>query len=163
MNDSSSSGLLRDAHWRGLDGALLRLSSFTPMLGATVRSGEVTTTNRSAPYASVKIECSRLSAGTDVIGFITHKLDFLHLWQAFAEDRVTLGHQEVLAYWTKRHYSSFVTRLLAFAMPRLMIMTCAKGTFEACDNGLDWPAREQAMVLVIGLESHKWWKSDLMA
>lgn len=97
------------------------------------------------------------------MGFITHKRDFLHVWQAFAEHEVKLGHEEVLAYWTKRHYSNLISRLFAFGMPRLMVMTCVAGTFDACKNGLDWPAKEPGEVLVMGLQSRKWWKSEMMA
>lgn len=160
---TSQSGLLRDADWRLLDGALLRLTAFTPLLGAEVRDGVVFALARSVPYATVEIACSFLAGQLPVTSFITHKLDFVHIWCAFAEDAVRDGRQEVLGYWTKRHYSGLVARLLVHSMPRFMVMTCPAGTFDRCKQGLKWPANEAGMVLINGLDSVKWWKSDLMA
>ncbi len=132
------------------------------MLGAAVKGQQVITTTRSAPYGSVEISCARLPNGIKMRGFITHKLDFLNVWQAFAEEDVKLGRREVLAYWTKRHYANVVARLLSHSMPKFLVMTCRPGTFESCKNGLDWPAKEEAIVLVHALESTKWWKPEPM-
>lgn len=50
------------------------------------------------PYAAIDIEAPPLSEPT--IGYISHKLDFLHLWQAF-NDRGVADDEEVIVIWNK--------------------------------------------------------------
>lgn len=73
-------GLLRDEDWRPLDGEICRVKAFTPLAGR-VEGTEVKSFTRGLPYASIEIESPALAEPTT--GFITHKLDFQHLWQAF--------------------------------------------------------------------------------
>jgi hypothetical protein len=66
-----ATGLLRDSDWAPLDGEICRVTTLTPM-GWT----------KGVPYASVKLESPVLAEPT--AGFVTHKLDFEHLSEAFS-------------------------------------------------------------------------------
>jgi hypothetical protein len=116
--------LLKDKEWSVIDGELCRVKDFTPW--AKVEDGRVIGFSKTDPYASVVFECSGLPQ--DATGFITHKLDFLHLWSAFNE--VGVGEdEEVLFFWTKKNLKPYA-RLLSKAMPKLWVMVCPKGAFE---------------------------------
>jgi hypothetical protein len=73
-------GLLRDEDWRPLDGEICRVRAFTPLAGR-VEGTKVKSFTRGLPYASIEIESPALPEATT--GYITNKLDFQHLWQAF--------------------------------------------------------------------------------
>jgi len=116
--------LLRDNDWSIVEDALCRVKGFSPM--ATIQHGKVLTLGRSAPYASVTLECKKLPH--TINGFIAHKMDFLHLWAAFKE-RPLGEDEEVLIIWTKKHYKGYAKILSAF-IPRLRVMVCPKGAFQ---------------------------------
>jgi hypothetical protein len=63
-----------------------------------------------------------------VTGFITHKIDFMHLWMAFKE-RTIQQNEEILIIWSKKYYKSYAKLFSAF-MPRMWVMVCPKGAFE---------------------------------
>jgi hypothetical protein len=91
---------LKDRDWSAIDGEACRIMSFTPM--GTVVGGRAVALDKTAPYASIKFECTRLSH--EATGFITHQLDFLHLWSAF-EERGVADDEEVIVFWTKTNLS----------------------------------------------------------
>jgi hypothetical protein len=103
------------------------------------------------------MECKKL--GKDIRGYITHKMDFEHLWAAF-KDRTVKEDEEVIIYWTKKHYKGPAKLLSAF-MPRLWVMICPKGAFELIINfdykpELTGEARWNAMKPIID------WKPEVM-
>jgi hypothetical protein len=73
-------GLLHDSDWEPLDGAVCRVLDFTPLAGR-IEGGKVKSSTSGSPYASIEIESDALAGPTK--GFITHRLDFQHLWEAF--------------------------------------------------------------------------------
>ena len=95
-------GLLRDGDWAPLDGQVCRVTSLTP-LGFTKRM----------PYASIALESPLLPKPTT--GFVTHKLDFEHLSEAFRL-KENEPDAEVLIIWTKQ-FLKRSARLLSRAMP----------------------------------------------
>lgn len=116
--------LLKTRDWSVIDSHACRIVGFTPL--AKIESGEVIHLSKGTPYASVALECPKLPQGTT--GFITHKLDFVHLWMAF-NVRGVQPDEEVIIFWTKK-YRKFAVRLFSPFMPRLWVMICRKGAYE---------------------------------
>lgn len=83
---------LKDKDWSPIDGELCRVDSFSP-IGAYVEGGEVRTAGGTLPYAAIAFECSKLDG--KATGYITHGLDFQHLWSAFRE-RTVPENEEVI-------------------------------------------------------------------
>ena len=72
------------------------------------------------------VECPALPR--EAKGFITHRTDFLHLWNAFNE-RGVRDDEEVIVVWT-RQYPKTYARLMSKFMPRLCVMICPTQAFE---------------------------------
>jgi hypothetical protein len=122
--------LLKDKEWSVIDGEACRVIDFSP-LGAIINAdGEVQSIDKTTPYASITLECEKL--GKDIRGYITHKIDFKHLWTAFRE-RMVKEDEEVIIIWTRKHYKAGVKYVSAF-MPKLWVMVCAKGAFDLMTN-----------------------------
>jgi hypothetical protein len=117
--------LISDKEWSIIDAEFCRVVDFSP-LGASIKNGQVITANKVLPYATITIECRKFP--TYVKGYIYHKIDFQHLWAAFKE-RTIKQDEEVLIFWSKKHYKSYVKVLSAF-MPRLWVMIFPKEAYE---------------------------------
>ena len=122
--------LLKNSHWNIIDGEPCRVIDFVPM--GVIKDGKVLSLNKTTSYASVRLECSKLS-GREITGFICHKLDFIHLWKAFKE-RGIKPNEEVIIYWSAKHYKNKLYKFLSFLMPKLWVMICPKGAFELITN-----------------------------
>jgi hypothetical protein len=162
MRDSESEiVLLKDKEWSVIDGEPCRVIDFGPLGSYIDASGKVQSMDKTTPYASVTMECKKL--GKNIRGYITHKMDFQHLWSAFKE-RTVKEDEEVIIMWTKKHYKvrSWVGRKLYSAfMPKLWVMVCPKGAFELMVNSdykpeLTGLARWNAMKPIID------WKPEVM-
>lgn len=128
-NNLSDITLLRDSDWRIIDGELCRVINFVPL--GLIKDGKVLALNKTTPYASITLECKKLPK--KITGFICHKMDFTHLWLVFKERGIKQD-EEVLIFWSKRHYKNIVYKILSVFMPRLWIMICQKGAFELMTN-----------------------------
>jgi len=115
----------KDSEWSTIDGEPCRVIHFTPM--ASVQNGKIVASNITDPYASVTLECKKLP--NTIKGFITHKMDFIHLWTAFKE-RGIFNNEEVIIIWSKRHYKYKFLKLFSAAYPKLWVMICSKGALE---------------------------------
>ena len=116
--------MLKDSDWSLIDSEACRVTEFTPI--AVIQNGKVRTLGRAMPYASVTLECGKIPHHIE--GFICHKVDFLQLWAAFKE-RPLGENEEVIIFWTKKHYKRFI-KIFSRFMPRLWVMVCKKGAFE---------------------------------
>lgn len=116
--------LLKDSQWSVIDGECCRVIDFVPM--ASIKEGKILAIDKTTPYASVVLECKKLP--TKIKGFITHKVDFTHLWLAFKERGVKQD-EEVLIFWSKKHYKK-PYKIFPTFLPRLWVMICPKGAFE---------------------------------
>jgi hypothetical protein len=130
-------GLLRDGDWAPLDGQVCRVTSLTP-LGFTKRM----------PYASIALESPLLPKPTT--GFVTHKLDFEHLSEAFRL-KENEPDAEVLIIWTKQ-FLKRSARLLSRAMPHMWVMLCRMNQDELLDS-LEQAALQNSIAE---------WKPDVM-
>lgn len=147
--------LIRDSEWSLIDAVPCRVIDFTPL--ASVKNGKVLITSKAEPYASIAMECKRLSEIAE--GFVTHKIDFIHLWEAFKE-RTVKQNEEVLVFWSKKHYKWWAKIFSAF-MPRLWVGIYPKGAFElitdsSCKPKLTGEARAEATLPIVD------WKPEAM-
>jgi hypothetical protein len=112
---------------------------------------------RGMPYASVELESPVLTQRTT--GFVTHKLDFEHLSEAFSR-RGSEPNTEILIFWTK-HFLKRRARHFARFMPRMWVMLCPEKTYELMTDQTYKPEHK-------GLERHlagkliAEWKPDVM-
>jgi hypothetical protein len=116
--------LRTDNDWKALEGDACRVIEFRPF--AYVEGETVTSLDRTFPYASVELECTKLAGET--VGFITHKTDFKNLWAAFKERGVEPD-EEVIIFWSKKHLKGYA-KLFSVFMPRLWVMICKQGAYE---------------------------------
>jgi hypothetical protein len=121
--------LLKDSQWSVIDGEPCRVIDFVPM--ASIKEGKIFAIDKTKPYASVALECKKLP--TTKNGFITHKVDFMHLWAAFKERGVKQD-EEVLIFWSKKNYTNIIYEIFSAFMPRLWVMICKKGAYKLLAN-----------------------------
>jgi len=151
-----SNVMLRDSDWSTIDGELCRVIDFMPMAGS-VKNGKVVAFNISTPYASVSLECKKMS-GT-ITGFVTHKMDFANLWEAFKERGIS-DNEEVIIVWLIKHYKNIYKFSSPF-LPRMWVMICHKGAWEMMVNPNSRPdltgeARARATIPIVE------WKPEVM-
>jgi hypothetical protein len=139
-------GLLRDSDWAPLDGEICRVTTFTPF-GFT----------KGMPYASVELESTLLVEPTT--GFVTHKLDFQHLSEAFRR-REGEPNTEVLIIWTKRSLRRSA-KLVSRFMPRIWVMLCRENAFELWTDQTYEPEL-QGLERFRAAEPIAEWKPDVM-
>lgn len=125
--------LRKDDEWLKIEGEPCRVISFTPL--ALVENGKVKTPNKTDPYAYVVLECKKIHQIAQ--GFICHKIDFQHLWEAFRERGVQENEEVIIFYSKNRDH----VKIFSYFMPRLLVWICKKGTFELMTNPkteLEW-------------------------
>lgn len=120
--------LRTDKEWSAIDGEACRVKLFTPW--ANVEDGRVRAPSTTDPYAAIVIECAQL--GQDATGFITQKIDFLHLWRAFNERGVG-DDEEVIVFWL-RSQLKWSARMMARTMPKLWVWICPAQAFEVMSD-----------------------------
>ena len=151
--------LLKDSEWSVIDSEICRVTDFVP-LGSSVQDGKVIAFDMTTPYASIVIECKKIPQ--KITGFITNKLDFTNLWNAFKERGINKEKEEVIIIWSRKHYKSKIAKLLSATMPKIFVMVCPKGTYESCPGGGKWSSRDEALLIVYSLESLSWWIPDVI-
>jgi len=150
--------LWKDSEWSQIDREFCRVTDFGTLGSFVDANGKVHAGSRTMPYASLTLECRKL--GKNITGYITHKMDFQHLWAAFKERRVNED-EEVIIVWTREEYKSKLYKLLAPIMPKLQVMVCPKGAYELMTDSnykpeLSGTARWNAMRPIIR------WKPEVM-
>jgi hypothetical protein len=112
--------------WEVIDGDVCRVKSFKPQLSCTDKNGKIHSEAKNTPYAIIELDCKRLQES--VHGYIFHKIDFEHLWQAFL-DRTGQPDEEINIVWSIKYYKGGV-KLFSKVMPKLWVMICKKGSYE---------------------------------
>lgn len=120
--------LLKDSDWSVIEGEVCRVIGFVPL--SSVKDGNAKVLDASAPYASVTLECRKFP--DRITGFITHKVDFLHLWAAFRK-RGVKENEEVLISWYKKGLKTFA-KIFAPFMPKLVVMICKKEAYKLIND-----------------------------
>ncbi len=159
--------LLKDKEWSSIDGELCLVKNFLPEENNLVKDDIVTSPDISKPYASIILDTVGVE---NVTGFITHKIDFTNLWKAFKERTINNEREEVLIYWTAKHYkykfyqiiSNFLLKVIGVTpMPKLIVMVCPKGTYKSCPN-FKLDTDKQVLVFVYGLLSKNFWIPEVI-
>ncbi|MDO9333242.1 MAG: hypothetical protein Q7T57_01805 [Dehalococcoidales bacterium] len=119
---SSEITLLKDSEWERIEGTACRVIQFTPF--ASIENGKIKNAGLSKPYCAVTIECKDLPSITT--GYVTHKIDFQHLWAVFKIRGVKEG-EEVLIFWT---YGDRHAGMFSAVFPKLVINVCHKNAYE---------------------------------
>lgn len=127
--NTSKITLLKNSEWCLIEGELCRVIDFVPM--GLIRNREVIALDKATPYASIHLECKKF-LDKEITGFVTHKLDFIHLWAAFKE-RGVKSDEEVIISWYSKHEKGLF-RFFSFALPKLCVMICHKEAFELMTN-----------------------------
>jgi len=125
INNKSEITLIKDSEWSVIEGEPCRVIDFTPW--GSVKDGKFVSPLKLMPYASIQIECKKLPG--NITGFITNKMDFMHLWAAFKE-RTIKQNEEVIIFWSKKHYKVKLLKLFSGPWPKLWVMVCRKEAFE---------------------------------
>lgn len=156
MENINQKVLKKDSEWSVVDGEPCRLIDFIPT--ASVQNGKVVMKNSTDPYASVVLESKKFSG--KVKGFITHKIDFMHLWAAFRERGISES-EEVLIVWTTKHYKIKPLRFFARAYPKIWVMICPRGALELMTNN-DWKPELSGMARWDAMRPIIEWKPQVM-
>jgi hypothetical protein len=109
----------KDIPWEQVREKLCLVIDFRPM--AKVENGKVAMWNSTLPYGFLTVECEGLAGQADV--WLTHRLDFLHVWEAFEQRNEAQG-KEVIVIPLRRK------RLLAGIFPVFQVWLCHHGTFN---------------------------------
>lgn len=158
---NSQVGLRSDKQWSQLEGHLCRITGFMPVMRSEIKNGEVVGGDRQFPYAGFSIESRRIPKGLEVMGFCTHKLDFENLWDVFNSGYLDTDTEEVLMFWSRKHYNSTAFKLLSTMSPKMVIMVCKKGTFATANNHT-WPKGEKLSTMLERYNPHMVWAPDAM-
>ena len=185
MKNSTEIILRKDKEWSLIDSELCLVTNFSPLMGSTVKDGVVISPGVNTPYASVTIKCKKIKE--EITGFITHKIDFMNLWHVFKEIGLNEEKEEVLIYWTTKHYNNKIAKIIsAFCLtllggtplPKIFVMLFSKGTYERSISRIDagdgsvsrfgagndckLPLKENAQVFIYGAVPINCWTPDIM-
>ncbi len=119
--------LLKDREWAVIDGEPCRVLNFTPF--SVIENGKIYAGKSLDPYphAVLTLECKKIQC--NIKGHIWHKIDFRNLWKVFEERRIQ-DNEEVIIFWTIRHYKYFWGKYLSYFLPKLRVLVCHKGWLE---------------------------------
>jgi hypothetical protein len=153
MKFSRELSLLTDREWSVIDGEACRVLEFIPW--GCIREGKIIA-DKADPYASVILECKKLPE--TIKGYITHKIDFRHLWEVFKE-RTVKENEEVIIFWTKKHYKIKWLRYFR-SFPELRVDIYRKGHLEFLADPKNWQPesgkRPSAKEMLTPIVSLKW-------
>lgn len=105
----------RDIPWKDVKEKICRVINFTAL--AKVEDGKVIALNRATPYAFLTVECEGLPGEATI--WVTHRIDFLHLWLAFVRCNEAKGEQVLV-----------IPLLRNVFLPMLRVWLCPKGAFN---------------------------------
>ena len=114
----------KDITWDTIDGDVLLAVEFNPYAKV---DGKTITSIPNYPYATLTVECTKIPQQATL--YVTHKLDFQNLWNAY-KVRGIQDSEEVLVFWTKKHYKSGLSKFFSSIMPKLWIRVCKKGAYK---------------------------------
>ncbi|MBF0595205.1 MAG: hypothetical protein HQL22_09580 [Candidatus Omnitrophica bacterium] len=151
--------LITDRDWDKVSDRLCRVSGLLLEEGVVVENHLVVETNQNSkalPYCKILVECAEILDYKKVPGAVTHKIDFVNLWDAFNKKDVLKGKEEVLVFWSKKHYTNPLACILvpiglSVFLPRLLVLLCPSGTYDSVRDGFQWPSKDKAMVLYYAL------------
>ena len=93
QNNKHGIVLLKDREWSAIDGEPCRVTDFATLGSFVDINGKISSFNKMTPYACITFDSKKL--GSNVRGYITHKVDFQHLWAAFKERQLNVFEAEL--------------------------------------------------------------------
>lgn len=172
-NSTGEITLRKDKEWSIIESELCLVTDFLPLAGSTVKDGTVISSSTDEPYASVNIACKKVPE--KIKGYICHKIDFLHLWSAFKERGVNEDEEEVLIYWSRKHYKYSISKLIsgftmsflgATPLPKMVVIISQKDSYRTLANSYKWPLKQDAIdfsiVLSSGTQKPNYWIPEVM-
>lgn len=142
--------LLKDKEWELVQDQPCLVKNFTILQGSVNDDGTVTKTGTLEPYAAITIEYNKY--GEVITGLITHKIDFMNLWSAFRKRSVN-SDEEVILFWSKKHYINKVFKVLSPFFPKMWVLICKKGTYNTWANVWDDLQKERGIIKLSGARS----------
>jgi len=133
MSASEELVLLKDKEWSVIDEEACRVIEFEPYSRIIE---EKIYGPKTEPYASVILECKKVQGR--IRGYITHKIDFTHLWMIF-EERGVKEDEEVIIFWTVKHYKHPWIMHPSAAFPKLIVNIHYKGYLELIAGEISKP------------------------
>lgn len=132
MDNNSNLPLIgRDISFSDIDQEVLMITYFGQL--SKIVDGKVVAHSKRLPYGYLKVKGTAFK-GPAMLA-ITHKDDFIHVWQAL-EERGVRDHEEALVVWTNTNYRNKVFKLLSGSMPKLVVWICSEGAHRLMhDNG----------------------------
>ena len=103
----------KDIPWKDVREKMCRVIEFTQL--AKVENGKVIAIDRTTPYGFLTVECEGLSG--EAIIWVGHRLDFLHLWEAFGQRDEAKG-EEVIVVPLPHKWNPFLPILLVWLLPK---------------------------------------------
>lgn len=160
--------LRKDKEWSLIDSELCLVTDFLPLMESTVKDGIAISPVTTMPYASISVECKRIKE--KITGFITHREDFINLWHVFKEISLNEDKEEVLIYWTTKHYNNVIAKIISGTMltmlgatpfPKIFVMLFKKGAYEKTAD-FKLPLKGNAQVFIYGLLPINCWVPKIM-
>ena len=135
----------KDIPFEKIDGHLLRLIDFTPQEKSFFN-----------PYAFVTVEGTAFQ-GTATLP-VFQRTDFKNLSDAW---KVRKGNEEILIFWSEKHYNSKLFKLFSSIFPKLWIRICPKDSYKIeSDNSFKPDLQGEARFLAT--KAIKEWKPQVM-
>jgi hypothetical protein len=105
------------------------------------------------PYANLTIVCSKLDSA--VTWPVSHRVDFVHLWQAFRV-RPLDADEEVIVAWSSSDRTRFIDRVLGSFLPRINVVVYPKGSY-ANFNDPTWNERVRGVARALAMQALASW------
>jgi len=112
--DNTALVIGKDIPFEKIDGHLLRLIDFIPQEKSFFN-----------PYAFASVECTAFRGIATLPVF--QRTGFKNLSDAW---KLRKGEEEILIFWSVRHYSSRVFKLFSAILPKLWIRVCPKDSYK---------------------------------
>ena len=129
--ETNSPVIGKDVSWKAMNDYLLRVIKFTPL--ARVVGNEIQSAESNLPYGILTVECLELNQ--EFVVYLTHKVDFLHLWKVFNERGISEEEEVLVGDFASKRSGFF--RIFSSFLPRLWVWICRRGHLERLVND-DW-------------------------
>jgi len=139
----------KDIPYETIEREFCRVKNFTPF--AVIEAGKIKDISKFMPYAALSVESPRLPGEATM--YVTHKLDFRHLWDVFQQRGVKAEEEVLIAYVPQKR------KFLSGAWASLYIYVFPKGHLEEMHDKNFRPSNYEAWLMPIA----EWEPTDIVA
>ena len=122
----------KDIPFEKIDSQVCRVIEFAPL--AKLKDKKVVSASLNSPYASLVIECKKLSGKATLL--VTNKTDYVHLTEAFKKKKEG---EDVLISWSNKNYKNFLYKLLSVFLPKVWVMVFPAGAYDLMTDSVYKP------------------------